>query len=68
MTWPTREPADLIARLGRHWGWLLGYGILTGSAGESAATPRAVSFTVSARNGWAGGRSPPRRARCSGSR
>jgi len=33
MTWPTREPADLIARLGRHWGWLLGYGILTGSAG-----------------------------------
>jgi uncharacterized membrane protein HdeD (DUF308 family) len=33
MTWPTREPADLIARLGRHWGWLLGYGILTLIAG-----------------------------------
>jgi uncharacterized membrane protein HdeD (DUF308 family) len=33
MTWPTGEPADLIARLGRHWGWLLGYGILTLLAG-----------------------------------
>jgi uncharacterized membrane protein HdeD (DUF308 family) len=29
VTWPTREPADLIARLGRHWGWILTYGILT---------------------------------------
>jgi uncharacterized membrane protein HdeD (DUF308 family) len=29
VTWPTREPADLIARLGRHWGWILAYGILT---------------------------------------
>jgi uncharacterized membrane protein HdeD (DUF308 family) len=33
MTWPNREPADMLAQLGRHWGWLLGYGILTLLAG-----------------------------------
>jgi uncharacterized membrane protein HdeD (DUF308 family) len=29
MTDPAQQPADMIARLGRHWGWLLAYGILT---------------------------------------
>jgi uncharacterized membrane protein HdeD (DUF308 family) len=33
MTSATREPADLLAQLGRHWFWLLGYGILTLLAG-----------------------------------
>ena len=33
MTWPGGEPADIIARFGRHWGWLLAYGILTLLAG-----------------------------------
>jgi uncharacterized membrane protein HdeD (DUF308 family) len=31
--WPAREPADMLARLGRHWGWLLAYGVLTLLAG-----------------------------------
>jgi uncharacterized membrane protein HdeD (DUF308 family) len=29
MSDPAQQPADMIARLGRHWGWLLAYGILT---------------------------------------
>ncbi|HEY3882374.1 MAG TPA: HdeD family acid-resistance protein [Trebonia sp.] len=33
MTWQAQEPADLIARLGRHWGWVLAYGVLTLLAG-----------------------------------
>src|ERR1700761_1646642 len=33
MPWPARDPADMLAQLGRHWGWLLGYGILTLLAG-----------------------------------
>jgi uncharacterized membrane protein HdeD (DUF308 family) len=33
VTWPAREPADMIAGLGRHWGWVLAYGILTLLAG-----------------------------------
>jgi uncharacterized membrane protein HdeD (DUF308 family) len=33
MTWPAREPADMLARLGRHWGWVLAYGVLTLLAG-----------------------------------
>ena len=28
-----QEPADMIARLGKHWGWLFAYGILTLIAG-----------------------------------
>ena len=32
MTDPAQQPADMIARLGRHWGWLLAYGILTVAA------------------------------------
>jgi uncharacterized membrane protein HdeD (DUF308 family) len=26
---PAQQPAEMLARLGRHWGWLLAYGILT---------------------------------------
>jgi uncharacterized membrane protein HdeD (DUF308 family) len=33
MTWPATEPADMLARLGRHWGWVLAYGVLTLLAG-----------------------------------
>jgi uncharacterized membrane protein HdeD (DUF308 family) len=33
VTWQTQEPADMIGRLGRHWGWVLAYGILTLLAG-----------------------------------
>src|SRR5580698_9989410 len=33
MTWPAREPADMIAQLGRHWGWVFSYGVLTLLAG-----------------------------------
>jgi uncharacterized membrane protein HdeD (DUF308 family) len=29
MTWQNQEPADMFARLGRHWGWVLAYGVLT---------------------------------------
>lgn len=29
VTDPAQQPADMLARLGRHWGWLLAYGILT---------------------------------------
>jgi uncharacterized membrane protein HdeD (DUF308 family) len=29
VTWPTREPADMLAQLGRHWGWVFAYGVLT---------------------------------------
>ena len=28
-----QEPADMLARLGKHWGWLFAYGILTLIAG-----------------------------------
>jgi uncharacterized membrane protein HdeD (DUF308 family) len=31
-----RQPDDMLGRLGRHWGWLLGYGILTILAGIGA--------------------------------
>jgi uncharacterized membrane protein HdeD (DUF308 family) len=31
-----QRPADTLARLGRHWGWLLAYGILTLLAGIAA--------------------------------
>ena len=30
---PVQQPADMLARLGRHWGWLLTYGVLTLLAG-----------------------------------
>jgi uncharacterized membrane protein HdeD (DUF308 family) len=33
VTGPVQQPADMLARLGRHWGWLLVYGVLTLLAG-----------------------------------
>lgn len=27
------DPADVLARVGRHWGWLLGFGLVTAVAG-----------------------------------
>ena len=27
------EPADVLSRLGRHWGWVLGFGLITFAAG-----------------------------------
>ena len=36
MTELSERPADLLTRMGRHWGWLLGYGILTVLAGVAA--------------------------------
>ncbi len=31
-----RDPADLVARVGRHWGWLLAFGIITVGIGIAA--------------------------------
>jgi uncharacterized membrane protein HdeD (DUF308 family) len=31
-----RQPDEMLSRLGRHWGWLLGYGVLTVLAGIGA--------------------------------
>jgi uncharacterized membrane protein HdeD (DUF308 family) len=31
-----RQPDDMLGRLGRHWGWVLGYGVLTVVAGVAA--------------------------------
>jgi uncharacterized membrane protein HdeD (DUF308 family) len=33
MSEPMQQPADMLARLGRHWGWVLAYGIVTLIAG-----------------------------------
>jgi uncharacterized membrane protein HdeD (DUF308 family) len=33
MSEPMQQPADMLARLGRHWGWVLTYGIVTLVAG-----------------------------------
>jgi uncharacterized membrane protein HdeD (DUF308 family) len=33
VTETTQEPADMIGRLGRHWGWVFAYGLLTLIAG-----------------------------------
>ena len=33
MTETVQQPADMIARLGRNWGWVLAYGIITLAAG-----------------------------------
>jgi uncharacterized membrane protein HdeD (DUF308 family) len=33
VTWQGQEPADMLGKLGRHWGWVLAYGILTLIAG-----------------------------------
>ena len=36
MTGPAWPPGEVLTRLGRHWGWVLGYGILTLVAGVAA--------------------------------
>jgi uncharacterized membrane protein HdeD (DUF308 family) len=33
MSEPMQRPADMLERLGRHWGWVLAYGIVTLAAG-----------------------------------
>jgi uncharacterized membrane protein HdeD (DUF308 family) len=33
MSEPVQQPAEMLARLGRHWGWVLAYGIVTLLAG-----------------------------------
>ncbi|MGH3163047.1 MAG: HdeD family acid-resistance protein [Streptosporangiaceae bacterium] len=33
MTEPVQQPADMLTRLGRKWGWVLAYGIITLAAG-----------------------------------
>ena len=33
MSWAGQEPADMLASLGRHWGWVFAYGVLTLIAG-----------------------------------
>jgi uncharacterized membrane protein HdeD (DUF308 family) len=33
MSEPMQQPADTLARLGRHWGWVLAFGIITVLAG-----------------------------------
>jgi uncharacterized membrane protein HdeD (DUF308 family) len=33
VTQTAQEPADMVGRLGRHWGWLFAYGLLTLIAG-----------------------------------
>jgi uncharacterized membrane protein HdeD (DUF308 family) len=38
VTWPSQEPADMLARLGRHWGWVFAYGALTWLAGIAVLT------------------------------
>jgi len=36
MMYAMRQPDEMLGRLGRHWGWLLGYGVLTVLAGLAA--------------------------------
>ncbi|HEY0934991.1 MAG TPA: hypothetical protein VGD91_14755 [Trebonia sp.] len=50
MTWPRREPADLIAQMGRHWGWLLGYGVLTVLAGIIVLSFPGLTFPATIRH------------------
>ena len=33
MTETVQQPADMLARLGRKWGWVLAYGLITLAAG-----------------------------------
>ena len=33
MNEPIRQPAEMLTRMGRHWGWVLAYGIITLVAG-----------------------------------
>ena len=31
-----RDPADMVARVGRHWGWVLAFGVITLLTGIAA--------------------------------
>jgi uncharacterized membrane protein HdeD (DUF308 family) len=48
MTRPLRpDPADMLGRVGRHWGWLLAFGIVTVAAGIVAlAWPSATLLVI----------------------
>src|SRR3984885_9825288 len=46
MTWPAREPADMLAQLGRHWGWVFAYGALTLLAGVFVIAGPGVTLLV----------------------
>ncbi|HYZ53067.1 MAG TPA: HdeD family acid-resistance protein [Streptosporangiaceae bacterium] len=40
------QPADMLARVGRHWGWVLAYGIITLAAGIVALAWPGVTLLV----------------------
>ena len=46
MTSPIQEPADMLASLGRHWGWLFAYGLLTLIAGIAVLAWPGVTLLV----------------------
>ena len=41
-----QQPADMLARLGRHWGWVLAYGIITLLAGIAVLAWPGVTLLV----------------------
>ena len=43
---PIQRPADMLARLGRHWGWVLAYGIVTLLAGIATLVWPSVTLLV----------------------
>jgi uncharacterized membrane protein HdeD (DUF308 family) len=44
---PVQSPADMLARLGRHWGWVLAYGLITVLVGIAVlAWPSATLLVV----------------------
>jgi uncharacterized membrane protein HdeD (DUF308 family) len=44
---PVQQPADMLARLGRQWGWVLAYGVVTLLAGIAAlAWPGATLLVI----------------------
>jgi uncharacterized membrane protein HdeD (DUF308 family) len=48
MSQPMEPPAEVISRLGRHWGWVLAYGIITLAAGVLALAWPDVTLLVAA--------------------
>jgi uncharacterized membrane protein HdeD (DUF308 family) len=46
VSWPGGEPADMVAKLGRHWGWVLAYGVLTVLAGVAVLSWPAETLLV----------------------
>src|ERR1700728_570344 len=43
---PRADPADMLGRVGRHWGWLLAFGIVTVVAGIVALAWPGVTLLV----------------------